>query len=478
MANLFDPPQRGGVIAGSGFNFQDAFIVLAMLGWIGRAGFHSLLKEGFEDVDVRFDGPDGSEIWHYQLKDHQVKPGEFREVLERFAGQVRSDRDRFILACCGLSQKLEAVWRKALEFRGAARTYTAEALAESRSQLHSELEKVGCGKWSDFVIDRLEVEHENPGIRESIPVVLLERFRGRFLGLSGFGRPELEALDRLFHLLIARVNRSIRVGIPIADIERMISEELVEATRGPFVSVHLHGWIRQDHGVPADHEIDWTEHFDHPTLRVPTPSTWDTTLLPELVELRRKLDADSSKRNIRLASRAPLSAGLGFGHVFAEAAGYTIDLEQPSPSAPGGQEIWRMGQLGTSGLLDVVSADGDPNADEVAVGIGVAADPRPAVESFAAASGLPLRASLYLYPMGGPSMAAVNKDTVGSFAIQLKDAMRLFISPHNPRVINLFYVGPLGLAVLLGQRLNGLGTIQCFERSRTDGYVPSCRLLA
>jgi hypothetical protein len=32
--------------------------------------------------------------------------------------------------------------------------------------------------------------------------------------------------------------------------------------------------------------------------------------------------------------------------------------------------------------------------------------------------------------------------------------------------------------VLLGQKLNGLADIQCYERDKTNGYVPSCRLPA
>ena len=137
-----------------------------------------------------------------------------------------------------------------------------------------------------------------------------------------------------------------------------------------------------------------------------------------------------------------------------------------------------MSQLDSLPALDTVIVEGDPEANEIAIGISVTTDARPAVESFVGTFGLRLRASLYLYPQGGPSMTAVNKDTVGGYAVQLKDEMRRFISRHNPHVVNLFFVGPLGLAVLLGQRLNGLGTIQCFERSRTDGYVPSFRLLA
>ncbi|MGH8703153.1 MAG: SAVED domain-containing protein [Burkholderiales bacterium] len=44
--------------------------------------------------------------------------------------------------------------------------------------------------------------------------------------------------------------------------------------------------------------------------------------------------------------------------------------------------------------------------------------------------------------------------------------------------MHLFFFGPFGLAVLLGQKLNGLADIQCYERSKAPGYTPSCRLPA
>jgi len=137
-----------------------------------------------------------------------------------------------------------------------------------------------------------------------------------------------------------------------------------------------------------------------------------------------------------------------------------------------------MGKVDVADLLESVDVEGVVTARDIAIGIGITADPRPAVESFALKGRLELKSSLYLYPKGGPSVTAVTKDYVGSYAALLKDGMRGFISRHEPKMIHLFYVGPLGLAVLLGQRLNGLGDIQCYERSKTDGYVLSCRLLS
>jgi hypothetical protein len=79
--SLFAPRQRGGVIGGLGYNFQDAYIITVLPQWLADPDFQSFIKEGFEDVDVVFAGESGTRVRHYQLKDHEVTLSEFREVL-------------------------------------------------------------------------------------------------------------------------------------------------------------------------------------------------------------------------------------------------------------------------------------------------------------------------------------------------------------------------------------------------------------
>src|SRR5436853_2731455 len=102
--SLFAARQRGGAISAGGYNFQDAYIVTALPTWLSDPAFRSILKEGFDDIDVRFEGARGAWTWHYQLKDHAVGISEFREVVERFAGAaIRPELNavRFVLGCCG-----------------------------------------------------------------------------------------------------------------------------------------------------------------------------------------------------------------------------------------------------------------------------------------------------------------------------------------------------------------------------------------
>ena len=51
-----------------------------------EAAFHQLFFEGTGDIDVRYTEAGKSSRIHIQVKDHDVQPAEFREVIENFIG--------------------------------------------------------------------------------------------------------------------------------------------------------------------------------------------------------------------------------------------------------------------------------------------------------------------------------------------------------------------------------------------------------
>jgi SMODS-associated and fused to various effectors sensor domain len=479
---LFAPRQRGGVIGGLGYNFQDAYIITVLPKWLARPDFVSFMKEGFDDVDVVFTNSGTSSTWHYQLKDHEVSLAEFRKIVGDFAaaaGRPGVNATSFVLGCCGLASKVRALWAKIQEFRGARKTYSEAALASTKVQLLSDFKKLGLSDHADLLLDVIEIDYENPGLHDADARMLKERFRGLFMALPLYRGEAAAALDRLFEGLLVRVNKAVRTGISRDEVERLIGTELAAAVKGRAVVVHLHGWTRQAYDLVADEEIDWTEHFDHATLRVPAPEVWASELMPALHAVRARFDANLDRRFIWLRTRAPLSAGLAFGHAFAEAAGYSIRIQQPSPGAAEPIQHWETdAQADPKYQIGCDEVDGDPAGYELVVGIGVTDDPRPKVEHYLAQTNLKVRAAMYLRPSGGASATSVDATTVGAFASAAKREIRRACNSHQPRLIHLFYFGPLGLAVLLGPKLNGLADIQCYERSKTTGYTPSCRLPA
>jgi hypothetical protein len=481
--SLFTAKHRGGVVAGTGFNFQDAFIVTMLPRWLCDPAFRSLLKEGFDDVDVMFAGADGPWTWHYQLKDHEVGVAELRGILADFAvsaGRPGANATRFTLGCCGLAAKLRSLWQRIVEFRSARTVHSAPALAATRDELLADLAKHKLAAHAELLLNQVEIDYETAGLRDVEPQVLRERFRGSFISLQVYRNQPAALIDRVFTALMVSVNKGIRRGISREELESMIGAELSAATKGRAVVVYLHGWIRQAYDVPPDQEIDWTEHFDHITRRVPAPAVWDHELLPSLRALRARFDGEPGRRLIWLRSRAPLSAGFAFGHAFAEAAGYSLQIQQSTPGATESLQYWETDVPieHEERLLAEEVGGGDPAAEEVLVAIGMTDDPRPKVEQYVSSAGLKVAAALYLYPAAGPSATAVSARTAGAFAAALKRDIRAFCNRRQASAVHVFYVGPLGLAVLLGQKMNGLPDIQCYEQSKTTGYTPSCRLSA
>lgn len=469
-------------MGGSGYNFQDAYIVSRLPVWLDNPNFRSFIKEGFDDVDVIFENERGPEVWHYQLKDHAVTLREFREILAAFASaapRTEVNATSFILACCGLAPKLASLWRQVLELRGLRRSYGDGALEATKQELLRRSAKLGLGSYGDLLLGKVEIDHETAGLRETEPRVLMERFRGNFITLSLYHNEEPAVLDRLFTQLTFRVNKAIRVGITRDELVKLIRAELAGATKGGRTVVYLHGWARQQYDIPADIEMDWTSHFDHAVLRTPAQAVWADELLPALKALRERFDREGDRRNIWLRARAPLSAGMAFGHAFAEAAGYSIQVQQPSPGAPEAVQYWQTdAPIEVREGVEVREVEGEALGQDLVVGIGVTDDPQPKVEQYLSQARLEVRSSVYLYPTGGPSPTSVSERNVGAFASGLKQAIRSFCDRYAPPLIHLFYFGPLGLAVLLGQKLNGLADIQCYERNKTCGYTPSCRLPA
>src|SRR5438132_4667881 len=159
--SLLSPRQRGGVIGGTGYNFQDAYIVTLLPTWLAHTRFQSFIKEGFDDVDVVFADGSGTETWHYQLKDYEVSLLEFRKVLGGFktaAARPGVNASSIILGCCGLAPKVASLWRQIQEFRGARESHSEAALQATRADLLALFAKHRVLAYADLLLDKVEID--------------------------------------------------------------------------------------------------------------------------------------------------------------------------------------------------------------------------------------------------------------------------------------------------------------------------------
>lgn len=482
MSSLFTPQNRGGATGGSGYNFQDSFITLKLPEWLTTSGFTHYIKEGVEDASVHFEKDGQIWTWLYQMKNHSLDTSGLKDILKNF--KTKTDHPslnpkQLFIACCGASDDVKSLWQMVKDYRDLRKGMTEQQLMSTKSELNAKVDILGLGEYTDMLIALVNVEYGFQGMRDSDIPSMQNNFIGAFKRTNLSGHETADVIDKVFTALSLVVNKKIRTALTKQELEEIIRSELVTAKKGTASIIYLHGWVNQSYEDPSDVVIDWTRYFDNSTLKTPTPDVWQGELLPEIFALRKKFDSDGKKRNIWLRSKAPLSVGIAFGNAFPEALGYNIQIEQPSPGSAKAIQYW---QTDTPDALDVAlthkTVEERPEGTDLVVAIGATDDPKPKVEEFLKNANLNVRTSLYLYPQSGPSDISIDEQSAVGFARAAKKEIRSAISQFSPRLIHLFFFGPLGLAVLLGQKLNGLVDVQCYERSKEQSYVSSCLIKA
>jgi len=236
------------------------------------------------------------------------------------------------------------------------------------------------------------------------------------------------------------------------------------------VVVALHVWEKQRYDLKPDYELDWSTHFDHATRQVPSSSTWNNILLPQLRDLEKTIHRSTECRLIHLRGKLCLSAAFAFGHVFSVAAGYRLELQHRTQS-------WRSETPPDPACrLEVVEEPGSGQATDLLLVLSVTDNARPQVLEYVKDQGLMFRAHTYLSPVGGPSDFGIKGIAHASaLAQQTRQELRRLLRVHHPKNTHLFYWGPQSLAVLIGQKLNACGAIQLYEYLN-PGYAPSCLL--
>src|SRR5690349_16162595 len=82
--SLLSPESMGGITADKGFDFQTRYAACHVPVWLLEAAFHQLFYEGTGDIDISYQEGGRSSKTHIQVKDHDVAPAEFKEVVAYF----------------------------------------------------------------------------------------------------------------------------------------------------------------------------------------------------------------------------------------------------------------------------------------------------------------------------------------------------------------------------------------------------------
>ncbi|TFV48273.1 SAVED domain-containing protein [Bradyrhizobium niftali] len=474
--SLVSPAGMGGIVGGKGFDFQTRYIVCHLPLWMTDGAFHQIFTEGTGDIDIRYVVDATSKRKHIQIKDHDVTPSEFKEVIETFRAfdaAMPGIYQQFTLACPGFSPQLRPIETGLARLRGAASFYddTSDALALTKSDVDERLRKNGLtDEQMQFVYDKVGIEIGHGDLAHDERA--LDIFVARLLKHPEFAGKIRAMVQPAYAELLRRISASKGVTLDKATLESILrASVLANLSSEQSVTLWLHNWTKENFDPPADYELDWTEHFDRSSRRVPPPNTWNDDLVPRLDALRKDIMATGPVRNIRLRGKCTLSTGVALGAVMPLVGGWVFEI--PQPPAKG---AWRSDAVPTPGYaLQTEIVEGSVDGSDLVVGLNIRGDGRAEIISFIESTGELPQAYVFMSPPSQGSQSIGGPEDATAMALAVRDNLGAILKARQLRKTKLFFYGPFALSVFLGQQLTSIGQVQLFEY-QNPGYVPSCLL--
>jgi len=467
-ATLTDPRGMGGIVGGDGYDFQTRYIITKIPEWLTDIHFSHLFHEGTGDVDVRF----GATAFHIQLKDHTVKVAEFRDVVSTFVAFDKSkpgEYSRFILACPGVDSKLNPLKRELKRVRDANPFYAngKTALRQEVANLQKRINSLGLSEHLKFLLGKVFFEdagqqfHDDEASR-TIFIGRLQTFRDYSRQLSSALTPCYDAFFTLVSSNRAKVVDRVR-------LEQTVEYTIRETTQKPLDVIYLdvHNWILEKYEPQAHYTLDWTNHFDRTNRKIPSGTVCNGTLLPELQTLAKSLAAGSPSRIVRFRGKCCLSVGVALGAVFSEPAGWVFEIQQPQMLS-----AWRSNcAKSTTYPVKISETALNPAADSIAYIFSISGHGFSEAQDFLHQSSIGAKALIVVEPVAGPGgLSIANGEEAVSLALVARDYLNKALSKYKVRQTHLFFYGPLGLAIFIGQKMTSLGDILLYEY-QSPGYV-------
>lgn len=243
------------------------------------------------------------------------------------------------------------------------------------------------------------------------------------------------------------------------------------------------GLMAQD----LDLRLDWSA--DYPADRggsrePPSEADYRESLEPALESIKQRLVEQLPGRPLRVVPQCHLTMALAFGFRFRRNTHIGLEVEVPGPGdAP---ERWLgppVPRPASTTAWSFAERPGTGQGGGLAVAVNVS-QPRASFEDDVRRSldaGAGARALLYAEPASGPSkvvLAGLADDEPHRMAVALVEAIERHTAYAAADVIHLFYAGPAGLAILLGQALSNVRPVQTYEWLASRGLYQACFELA
>jgi len=237
----------------------------------------------------------------------------------------------------------------------------------------------------------------------------------------------------------------------------------------PTVQVYLaaHQRLRgMASGRSGETVIDWTQLFASDD---PGPSTWEQQLIPDL-ERHMHAFLHAHQKRIILRADARNTAGLVFGYVFCERAGFHIEYTGHNGN------IWRTddtmhGPSPVNRSETTIRKRGTDTIVELAITQGAPSVQRP-VDAWITTYRPSVQKRIMLdLPRKPPRITPAEGSIIAG---QVCDIISDEAIPGG--TVHLFGAMPLGVALLIGWGLKAGRTIQGYELDPNQRYMPTCRV--
>jgi hypothetical protein len=474
-ASLLSPQAMGGITAGEGFDFQTRYAACGIPLWLLEATFQQLFFEGTGDIDIRYVEGGKSSRTHIQVKDHDVQPGELKEVVEQFRRideAMPGTYKCFTVVCPSLSPTLRPIESGLARFRGARPFYddNPSALDPTKQALDERLRSVGLDDYIEFIHTKviLDVGHGDMHHDDRA----LAHFVNRLLSHPDYAERVRTMVLPAFAETMRMIGARKGNVIDRADMEKVLKNAVrASIASEKKITLWLQNWTSETFDVPADYSLDWSSNFDRPTRRVPSPDQWNDELIPQLEAVKKEILKARTERLIQFRGKCALSSGIALGAIFPTVGGWAFEIPQPPA-----KEHWRSDASPTDPYEVIVEElEGTPEGTDIVLGLNIRGDGRQDVMKYVESTGhLPNKYVFVSPALPGAQSIRGAADAV-AFGKAVREHLGQLLKKHGLRATRIFFYGPFALAVFLGQQLTSVGDIQLFEY-QDSGYVLTCSL--
>jgi len=458
----------GGLRAQHGFRTQAEYAAFEVARRLADRTFGGVWLESTDDVTFWRQSEGQIEDYdRHQVKDHQLAPSEFREAVEglrRPVAQLGGIPDNAVLAATSFSPELHGLDADLVRVRG-SRTAPGGLLQGVLDATEADLEKRLRRVFGDRE-DLIEFSSRSLTIRVASELTLDERHKQALFASvireAPVGRDlSTEVAEKIFRPLVHFLDDSVGTPLQVGAIEKEIARLRNQLSRETVAPQQLTIGCWEIPAQSDQYSLNWTPYFDRSTTprRVPTLLEWKK-LRGQLTAAKERIVNAAVDRTLVISGRMSLGAALIVGHTFPRNAGFTLRMDPSvgrgpwdTETPPDGTWVW------ANSTIPAERADGLQ-----CVIIGVNQVPTASVLEYSRGRPEGFGGAVVLAPVSGVSDRAIQTSAEATAASSSAiDVIRRMHQAAPRRPINLFYVGPAPLALLLGQLLHAVGEVHLFE---------------